>query len=371
MTVEPECRYFLGDRPCVWHKREGVKCRCRYYERIETRILLIKLDAMGDVLRTTCLLPSMAERWPRASIAWMTRRESVPMLEGNPYLAEVIEYGPDALLSLVTRRFDTVINLDAGKPSAGLAAMAKAGQKIGYVLNEKGYVEATSLEADAWLQMGLFDDLKASNRKSYQAIMCSIVGVKSERLKYVLELSDAEKERGEQHLYDLGVRPGKYLLGIHTGAGSRWPLKQLPGEKMIRLIRELLDEHGEEIQIVLLGGPEEVAINQRIKKSFGDAIFDAGNYNGIRHYAAIVRRCNLVLSGDTLAMHIALAMGRKVVVLFGPTSPWEIDLFGLGEKIIPPLDCVACYRRTCDRRPNCMELISTDVVKEAIHRQIA
>ncbi len=140
---------------------------------------------------------------------------------------------------------------------------------------------------------------------------------------------------------------------------------------MIRLIRELLDEHGEEIQIVLLGGPEEVAINQRIKKSFGDAIFDAGNYNGIRHYAAIVRRCNLVLSGDTLAMHIALAMGRKVVVLFGPTSPWEIDLFGLGEKIIPPLDCVACYRRTCDRRPNCMELISTDVVKEAIHRQIA
>jgi heptosyltransferase-2 len=122
MTIDAECRYFLGDRPCTWHKKEGVKCRCRYYEKIEKRMLIIKLDAMGDVLRTTCLLPCIAEQWPQCGITWITRRESVPMLEGNPYLAEVIEYGPDALLALSTRRFDRIINLDAGKISAGLAS---------------------------------------------------------------------------------------------------------------------------------------------------------------------------------------------------------------------------------------------------------
>jgi ADP-heptose:LPS heptosyltransferase len=370
MTIDAECRYFLGDRPCTWHKKEGVKCRCRYYEKIEKRMLIIKLDAMGDVLRTTCLLPCIAAQWPLSGITWITRRESVPMLEGNPYLAEVIEYGPDALLALSTRRFDRIINLDAGKISAGLASMAKAQQKIGYVLNERGFVEATGPEAEAWLKLGLFDDMKSANRKTYQDIMCSIVGVKPEGMKYVFELSDPERERGGQHLQSLGVRSGKRLLGIHTGAGSRWPLKQLPEKKTVRLIRELLDERGDAIQIVLLGGPEEAVINQRIKKHFGGEIFDAGSHNGIRQYAAIVSRCDLVLSGDTLAMHVALAMGRTVVALFGPTSPWEIELFGMGEKIVPGLECVACYRRACERSPNCMDVISTEEIKEAIMRNL-
>jgi ADP-heptose:LPS heptosyltransferase len=325
---------------------------------------------MGDVLRTTCLLPCIEARWPHSSITWITRRESVPMLEGNPYLAEVIEYGPDALLALGTRRFDRIINLDAGKISAGLASMAKAQQKIGYVLNEKGFVEATGPEAEAWLKMGLFDDLKAANRKTYQDIMCSIVGVKAEGMKYIFELTETEKARGAHHLQGLGVRSGESLLGIHTGAGSRWPLKQLHEEKTVRLIRELLDEHGDEIQVVLLGGPEEAVINQRIKKRFGGEIFDAGSHNGIRQYAAIVSRCDLVLSGDTLAMHVALAMGRKVVALFGPTSPWEIELFGMGEKIVPSLECVACYRRACERSPNCMDAISTTAIIEAIIRHL-
>ena len=85
-----DCRYFLGDRPCIWHKRNGVLCTCDRYERIEERVLIVKLDAMGDVLRTTALLPPIAEVHPRAAVTWITRRESVPLLKGNPYIAEVI-----------------------------------------------------------------------------------------------------------------------------------------------------------------------------------------------------------------------------------------------------------------------------------------
>ena len=54
------CRYFLGDRPCKWHKKEGVSCVCRYFTPVQENILIIKLDAVGDVLRTTCLLPISA-----------------------------------------------------------------------------------------------------------------------------------------------------------------------------------------------------------------------------------------------------------------------------------------------------------------------
>jgi heptosyltransferase-2 len=70
-------------------------------------------------------------------------------------------------------------------------------------------------------------------------------------------------------------------------------------------------------------------------------------------------------------MHIALAMGRRVVVLFGPTSHEEIELFGLGEKVIPDLDCLVCYKRECDFIPNCMNSITVNMVLQAVFRQLS
>jgi heptosyltransferase-2 len=119
-------------------------------------LLLIKLDAMGDVLRTTCLLPIIANAWPGTRISWITRPESVPLLEHNPYLTEVIPYGPDALIHVSSQIFDRVINLDAGKISAALATMTQAKEKIGYTLHDDGYVVATNAAAAEWLADGCF-----------------------------------------------------------------------------------------------------------------------------------------------------------------------------------------------------------------------
>ena len=134
-----DCRFFRGDRPCVWHKESGVLCQCDRYERVDEQVLVIKLDAMGDVLRTTALLPAIVETHPHASITWITLRESVPLLERNPYLTDVIEYGPGALLLLQTRIFDWVINFDAGKTSAALASAARSPRKDGFVLDEQRF----------------------------------------------------------------------------------------------------------------------------------------------------------------------------------------------------------------------------------------
>ena len=119
-----DCRFFLGDRPCVWHKTAGALCACDHYQRIEQRLLIVKLDAMGDVLRTTALLPALMAAHPGAAITWITRRESRGLLERNPYITEVLSYGEDALVQLRVRSFDRVISLDAGKTSAALVLPA-------------------------------------------------------------------------------------------------------------------------------------------------------------------------------------------------------------------------------------------------------
>ena len=146
--------------------------------------------------------------------------------------------------------------------------------------------------------------------------------------------------------------------------------KQWHEEKFIALIPELFNELGHRSQILLFGGPLERERNQRIKKNVKVPVFDAGWDNDVRHFASLVSYCSVVVSGDSLAMHVALAMERRVVILFGPTSNTEIDLFGLGEKVIPNLDCIVCYKNICDCSPNCMDLISVDMVKNAIIRQL-
>jgi heptosyltransferase-2 len=362
-----DCRYFAGDRPCSFHKATGILCPCDQYQKIEERILIIKLDAIGDVLRTTAILPSLAEAHPRATITWITRLEARPLLERNPYISEVIQYGGDALLQLQVRSFDRVINLDAGKTSAALATAARALKKDGFILDPKGYVQPTNDAARIWLQMGVFDDLKRQGTQTYQDMMVAIIGLSGKPHRYGLHLTDEERDRGRKHLEELGVDFSRPIIGLNTGAGRRWELKQWREDGYLELIGRLAQKYA--AQFVLLGGPEERERHRRLIGKSAIPLIDAGCDNPLRHFAAVVGACHLVITGDTLAMHLSLALGRRTIVLFGPTSAPEIELYDLGEKVVPQMECLSCYKPTCDFTPNCMDLISTDMVEAAVDRQ--
>jgi heptosyltransferase-2 len=370
-VVSYDCRFFLGDRPCVWHKSEGAICQCTHYEPVSGCILIVKLDAMGDMLRTTCLLPDLAEAHPGAAFVWVTGPESVPLLENNPYLTEVIAYGPDSLVQLAARQFDRVINLDAGKTSCALATLARADVKSGFVLDSKGCVKPTCAAAETWLKMGVFDDLKKQNSRTYQEIMCAILDIPETNLRYVLHLTDEERTRAKEHLADLGVSLDKPVIGLNTGGGGRWALKQWREDAFVELIDRLHEEHGSAVQILLLGGTAEKERNQRIAPRASSPVVDTGSDNEVRHFASLVSHCDVVVSGDTLAMHIAIALGRRVVVLFGPTSAAEIELFGLGRKVVPDMECLVCYKTDCDFVPNCMQLITVDMVLDAVSAELS
>jgi lipopolysaccharide heptosyltransferase III len=364
-----DCRFFLGDRPCVWHKLTGALCKCDRYEPIEERILIVKLDAMGDVLRSTALLPPLAEAHPRAAVTWITRKESVPLLQRNPYVTEVLELGPDALAQLQTRAFDRVINLDASKTSAALASAARSSRKDGFVLEERGYVQPTNDAARRWLEAGLFDDIKREGTATYQDRMAEILGLGGRQHHYVFELGVEERERAARHLESIGLDLGRPIVGLNTGAGGRWPLKQWREDGYVSLVGRLA--HRRDVQFLLLGGPSEKERNDRLKARSKVRLFDPGCNNAVRHFAALVDRCAVVVTGDTLAMHLSLALGRRTVVLFGPTSAPEIELYGLGEKVVPDMTCLSCYKTSCDFVPNCMDLISTEMVERAVVRQMA
>ncbi|MBI4859082.1 MAG: glycosyltransferase family 9 protein [Candidatus Riflebacteria bacterium] len=371
IEIHFDCLFYRGDRPCEPHKREGVHCPgCPHYQPVVTRILMIKLDAMGDVLRTTCLLPGLAPRFGPHHLTWITGPASVPLLKGNPFIHRVVAHGEEALALLATESFDAVINLDSSPRSAALLTMARARTRIGFGLAERGHVYPVSPEATHWLIMGLFDDVKKANDRTYQDLMCEIVGVDPSSCRYVLSLTPAEREWARNWARGAGLKLNldsceQPIIGINTGAGGRWQYKRWRTEGYRELAHRLVERHG--AQIVLLGGESEEEYNRLLATECPPGTVVSGAHP-IRRFGAIVSLCHLVVTGDTLALHLALALGRLVVVVFGPTSAKEIELYGLGEKVTPAMDCLVCYKETCDFQPACMDLIQTSDVLEAIDR---
>jgi heptosyltransferase-2 len=134
-------------------------------------------------------------------------------------------------------------------------------------------------------------------------------------------------------------------------------------EKTIDLVGRIRDDLG--AVALILGGEEEKERNAIIAEETG---MPAARVQTLRGFAAVINQCDKVVSSDSLAMHFAIALAKRLVVFFGPTSPTEIELYGLGYKVFPKMDCLVCYKKVCDRQPSCMDLLSIDELFEALKR---
>ena len=152
-------------------------------------------------------------------------------------------------------------------------------------------------------------------------------------------------------------------IGLNTGAGGRWQFKQLDIPKTVELAEKLYQETN--ANILLFGGPAESERNQLIISQAQCPIIDTGTKNSIQEFASLIALCDILITSDSLAFHIASAAGIPTVVFFGPTSSAEIRLFSPGRKIVAPISCVVCYRRKCEIRPSCMDKMSIDEIIQA------
>jgi ADP-heptose:LPS heptosyltransferase len=363
MILKTDCRFFKGDKPCDPHKETGVKCDvCTYYQPINFKILIIKLDAVGDVLRTTSILKPLKKKYPESYIEWCTRRNSLELFKHNSIVDEVIVFEDDAPFRINSEKYDIVINLDTSKLSSAIAASAKGKEKVGFVLNGNGFVEAASANAEQWLKMSAFDDVKKANQKSYQEIMYEILGLELPVEPPLIHLSDKEKSTISKKDFVKSILPNKPVIGLNVGVGTKWPNKGWPLKRWKELIAKLSSE---DYNVLLLGGPEEVEIINQLKAEF-KYITNTGCDNSILEFAAIVDSCDLIITADTLALHIATSLRKRIVSLFGPTSSNEIELYGSGIKLSSPDGCKCYYRKYCSEDVSCMEKITSIMVIEAV-----
>jgi heptosyltransferase-2 len=364
LLLQTDCRHFRGDRPC----RFGRLCDgCPEYAPFEGRILVIKLAATGDVVRTTCLLPSLREAHPEAQITWVTSAPAVPLLAPNPTIDRLLSDDPKETLPLLSERFTLVICLDKEPYPASLASRVQAQRKHGVGWSPNGVPVPLSPEGDDYFLLGVSDEEKfRRNPKTYPELIHDAVGLPWKGREYDLPLSRSALAAADAKLAGAGLGSG--FIGLNTGAGPVFAHKGWTVEGWVALIPMLARRH--RLPIVLLGGPHEREIHREIRAAVGDAVVDLGTDNPVDLFAALVARCRLLVSGDTLAMHLAIAAKVPAVVLLGSTTHRELELFGRGELIVTPLPCAPCYRKSCDIEEHCMKAITPEQVAAAVARHL-
>lgn len=361
-----DCRHFRGDRPCVFHR----ECPdCPEYSPMGRRVLVLKIGALGDVLRTTPILRPLAGAGTPLHVTWVTGPASVALLRDHPRIDRLLVPGYEASERLAAESFDLVLSIDKDPWPTALATRVKAKERRGFGRDGNGALLPLHPSARYAYDLGLSDRLKFfENRKTYQEITFELCGLTWNGEEYDVPAAETARPGGEAALRAAGVpAEGGPLVGLNTGAGGVFANKAWTEEGYAELAGRLAAEG---CRVVLLGGAEEGARNARIAARAAGAAVDAGRHP-LRDFAGIVAGCDLVVTGDTLGMHLAIAARVPVVVLFGSTCPQEIELYGRGEKVVTPIDCHPCYRRTCDIHPSCQERIAPDVVHAAVQRVLA
>jgi heptosyltransferase-2 len=290
-------------------------------------VLIIKLGAAGDVVRTTPLLRRL-----EGPISWITAESNLALLQGIDREVRCVSW--ENRRHVADTAYDLVINLEDDRESSSFLKQLTFKQLFGAHLNGDGQLTYTS-DSRAWFDLSLIsaygrekaDRLKLLNRRTYQQLIFDGLDLGFNGEPYYLPPPRPSGLKGD--------------VAISSTAGAVWPMKKWA----------YYDELKKEL--------EAAGLNVNMLQ---------GRPTLLEHLADVQgHRC--LVSGDSLPMHLALGSGVRCVSIFTCTSPWEIFGYGLQEKVISPFLEKFFYARGYDARAT--TAIMVDELFSAVMNQLS
>ena len=321
-TWKKDCRSFNSQYACDVLAAENYKdcSECKFYDPFAKKVLLIKLGAMGDVLRTTPLLPLIKKKYPNCHLTWLVKEESRELLKTNKEIDRVLPYSYLNILRLQQEKFDILINLEISAEATLLANTVKAKEKLGYYFHESGNPSPFNKASEFYLNRVYSNQINKANRKTYQEMMAEIAELNYEKLPYALS---ATEEYSESFSQMHGLTKKDKLLGINIGSSKRWPSKAWHPDLVLEFSKRMSKEG---YKILLLGGPEEQEslpmLHRKLSKERVPAMTNNPE-NTLQQFLSLVNRCNILVTADSLALHIAIGLKKTSLSPFFFTPPFE------------------------------------------------
>jgi heptosyltransferase-2 len=280
------------------------------------------------------------------------------VLQNNPLIDELLTYGFETYIITSAQCYDEVICLDKDPRATALAYKLFMDDTNGFSMDfYTGTCRPASSEGNYLFRLGIDDDLKFKlNEKNYMECVFEACDLEWAGEEYLFNLTEAELKR-------IPAKSGM-VIGLNTGCGKNWQKRKWGADNWIDLCNQIVKTYPG-VELLLLGGEAEKAMNYYIEaNTLGRA--QAIRAMPVREFAGIVKRCDAIVTGDTAAMHIAIAVGTPPVVLLGPTHTPEIYLYERGVKVVSDFDCVPCFDNECDKSPGCVESIPVSRVMDAL-----
>jgi ADP-heptose:LPS heptosyltransferase len=339
------------------------------------KILVVKLDHIGDVLLATPVITNLRLHYPHAHIALLVGSWSKQVIEHNPDIDEILCYdspffcrsGREATLKdamqmlrrLKSERYDLIVELRGDFLTLALAIL-KGGK---YRLDRS---EQRVLKK---LRNPPFPPLLKGGRRGGEVIKGGKVGLESEPAysEHEVEINLDVLRSGEMpiisrktffnvpsenqiwakgFLSEVGIDTSKPIVAIHPG--SPVPLKRWPAERFAKLADILIER---KTQVLFLGGTNEKRLVEEIQSQMRHNSVNIAGRTNLQQLGAVLQNCHLFIGNDSGPMHIAAAVGTRVIGLFGPSSPERFGPFGDNcTAIRKKPDCPPCMKEKCSLR---------------------
>ncbi len=364
-------------------------------------ILLIKLSALGDVVHTFPVLNTLRRRYPKARIDWLVASDIAELLQGNPAIANVIEFPRDEwskpwqaapylgaarlIARLRAAQYDLVLDLQGQLRSAVFAFASGAPVRIGFDKPRKDVWRTLSRKIPdqakhhawqgaregSWLAYThhiVLPTLDLHPVERYLGV-APILGLDDGAPDFSFPIPPEAATRIDALLdyYDIGK--AKPLVAM--APGTNWETKQWRRDGFAEVARHFLQKA---FAVSLIGSDSERALCEEIAKLAPGVVNLAGETT-LPELAALIRRATICVTNDSGPMHLAVALDRPVVSIFGPTDPvWAGPYRRAGAVLRAELPCSPCYLRKlrdCTHGHACMEHVSAAAVIERVDGIVA
>ena len=333
------------------------------------KIFILKPSSLGDVVQALPVLRLLKLHLPESRIFWWLDSNLVPLLEGDPDLAGIIPFergkwtSPlqwiDAWRSVKRIRahhFDWVIDLQSLLRSGAVAWLANGARTVGLDDAREG-------------ARGFYDIIIP--RRTYQTHAVDWYLATLPALGVPVHWNFQwlpERPRVAAEIEQKWQPPAGRWVALQPGA--RWVNKRWPVEYFVEVVRRLVKTHPD-LRFAILGGPSDSRLGETIAQAAPSRCVDLTGRTSLPEMIEWVRRCELMVTNDTGPMHVAAALGKPMVALFGPTEPRRTGPYGqLAEVLQHPLPCAPCMKASCNyKKPlECLRAISPAAAVERVER---
>jgi heptosyltransferase-3 len=343
-------------------------------------VLIVRLRSIGDVVLTLPALQALHDWRPDLRIHMLVEPLCAPLVEAHPAISEVIVLRKfwDTVRQLRRRRFAVAFNMHGGPTSAFLTRLSGAPLRVCWA--QRQYSSFYNVQVPIHFPVGGRIEMHTAEHRLQQFLY---TGLPEKPLPAAQVYVDAKAaERVRQKLAEKGLGPGETYAVLRPGASQankRWPV-----ERFAAIARWLRESHG--IASVVNLGPGDAQIEADVRKHFAPmdragANSDADSASGViidaldlRELMALLGGSCFFLGNDTGPTHIAAALGKKCVVIFGASdskvwSPWK-TAYRLVEN---PFPCRQCPRGKCESLgvSQCIFYVSVEQVREACEALLA